>query len=223
MSRRGTPPEVFVLVILAVVLIGVWYFNKDNRLKRAIRAARRFAIRDLPDDTLGRIVGAANPLDRVLASPITGRPCVYYITTVSTTGKNSRVVIREERSVPFCVVDGTGRALIDPAGAEIALVSDGQTSSGTLNDPTPAEQAFLARHGESSSNVFGSNRGLRYEERTIGVGEQIAIVGAAVREPDPDAVRPESGYREAPVMRLRMTSSAYLRLQISDDATTMST
>ncbi|MCX5741062.1 MAG: hypothetical protein NT062_01030, partial [Proteobacteria bacterium] len=59
-----------------------------------------------------------------------------------------------------------------------------------------------------------------YREQTIAVGETIAVLGAAVREPDPDVQPTSVGYREAQPMRLRLASSARMRLRISDSKST---
>ena len=63
------------------------------------------------------------------------------------------------------------------------------------------------------------NKAIQYLEAVIHVGETVAILGSAVREPDPDAP-PGDGYREGPPTRLRFTSSARYPLRISDDTTT---
>src|SRR5262249_37502511 len=115
--------------------------------------------------------------------------------------------------VPFMVEDGSGRALVDPTGAEVVLNFDGESSSGTFHDADARQEAFLAKHGRTSKGwIF--NRGLRYREAMIEAGETIAIVGSAVREPDPDAP-PEEAYRGPPKTRLRLTSSTRFPLLIS--------
>src|SRR5690242_17954653 len=78
------------------------------------------------------------------------------------------------------------------------------------------EQAFLARHGMASSKA---NKKLRYSEAIIGVDEVVAVLGAGVREPDPDA-KPDGGYRGELPTRLRLTSSAAHPLVISDSSKT---
>jgi hypothetical protein len=210
---------VVILICLAIVILSI-AFSKARRLKRRIRNAPKFPIAQLPEDALGRVIGRARPTYQTLVGPLTGRPCVYYIAVVEeqrSTGRSSywATVISETAGVPFMIEDDTGRALIDPSGAQVALDFDGRSSSGTFRDADPVQEAFLVKHGKSSTGwVF--NKSLRYREAMIEVGEMIAVLGSGVREPDPDAP-PEAAYRGAPATRLRLTSSPRFPLVISDD------
>jgi hypothetical protein len=113
------------------------------------------------------------------------------------------------------VEDDSGRALVDATAARISINFDDKSQSGTFDDPTPAETAFLQRHGQKGQGwVF--NRGLRYREAVIEEGEMIAVLGAGTREPDPDAP-PTEAYRGDAPTRLRLTSSRKHPLVISDD------
>lgn len=202
--------------VMAAIGGAVHYFSEESRIKRTLRAARPWPIAELPEDTLGRVIGRAAQLDGVLTAPITGRTCVFYVVEVlEKRGKSHATLIREETGVPFVLTDDSGRAIVDPTGAKLALTTDASTTSGSLDDATPVEEAFLARHGKSSRGwVF--NKVLTYREAIVEVGERVAILGAGVREPDPDA-GPGEGYRGGPPTRLRLTSSSRYPLLISDD------
>ncbi|HEX5062077.1 MAG TPA: GIDE domain-containing protein [Kofleriaceae bacterium] len=211
--------------ILALAIAGFagwafWHFGEDQTIRRTLRNAPTKRIQDLRDDELGKVVGHARGLDEVLNAPLTGRRCVYFIATVEehrSTGKSSywKTIVRETRGVPFMLEDGSGRALVDATAARITLDFDGKSQSGTFDDPTEAEKAFLARHGEKGEGwVF--NRSLRYREAVIEDGETIAVLGAGTREPDPDAP-PTEAYRGDVPTRLRLTSSRKYPLVISDD------
>lgn len=225
LARRGRSNlsiEAAVAILLGIMTLAfvLWYFSKNERTKRQIAAAQRWKIAELPESTLGRIVGAAKPLGEALTSPLGGRPCIYYLAIVTTGGKHPKEVAREERSVPCLVEDDSGRAIVDVAGAELVLGEDSVTTSGTFDDATETELAFLRKYNLSpTGTVF--NKALVYRESTISVDETIAIVGAGVREPDPDAP-PSDAYRGAPAMRLRLTSTRYWRLRISDHHSTTS-
>jgi hypothetical protein len=178
---------------------------------------------ELPEDTHGRVIGQACALGEELKGPLTGRRCVYYIAMVEeqrSTGRSSywRTIASETRGVPFMLEDGTGRAIIDPNGAQVALDFDGNSKSGTFNQADPVQEQFLARHGQKAQGwVF--NKTLRYREAMIEIGETIAVLGSGIREPDPNAA-PEAAYRGAPPTRLRLTSSPRFPLIISDDPAT---
>jgi len=220
--RRGAPIELYlvILLIIGAIALVAWYFSKGARIKRQLRSAKPWPIAELPEDTLGKIAGEARPIGNTLVGPLTGRACVYYLAIVEehrSTGRSSywKTIISESAGVPFMLEDPSGRAIVDPTGAEVALDFDGKSSSGTFHDADPVQEAFLARHGKKSTGwVF--NKGLRYREAMIEVGETVAVLGSGVREPDPEAP-PEQAYRGEPKTRLRLTSSSRFPLVISDD------
>lgn len=210
-----------MLLILGLVAGGVGAmflahrFTAEETLKRKVRAARRWKVGELPEGTLGRIVGRAAVLRETLFAPISGRTCVYYVVEVREHDVSViRTLVREERGVPFVLEDASGRAVIEPEGAKLVLTTDARTSSGGLgNDASPPERAFLQRHG-----IANTGRVLTYHEAILEIGEPVAVVGAGMRELDPDA--PPGMYRDAGGMRLRMTSGRRHPLVISDDTST---
>lgn len=216
----------FALLALGVFGVTAWaifYFSDNQSIRRSLRKAPAKRIAELGDDQLGKVVGRTRGLDEILSAPLTGRRCVYFVATVEErrkTGKSHhwREVIREARGVPFMLEDDSGRALIDATAARIAIDFDGKSYSGTFDDPSEAERAFLARHDQKGERwVF--NRRLRYHEAVIEEGETIAVLGAGTREPDPDAP-PAAAYRGEVPTRLRLTSSPKYPLVISDDPST---
>ncbi|HEX7841933.1 MAG TPA: GIDE domain-containing protein [Kofleriaceae bacterium] len=199
------------------------YFSKANRIKRLLRNTQPQPIAQLPENTLGKLVGVARPLGETLVGPVTGRRCLYYIAIVeqyvsTVLGSEWKQIIKEERGVPFQIVEGTGRVIVDPRGAKVALTFDGSSRSGTFHDADPVQEAFLQRHGKTSKGwVF--NKDLRYKEAMIEVNETIAVLGQGVREPDPEMALAQD-YRTGPPTRLRLTSSPRFPLVISDNPST---
>lgn len=214
---------VAIFLIFIVIAIVAWYFGKGARIKRQLRNAPAVPIGQLAENTVGKVVGTAHSIGHGLVGPLTGRPCLYYICVVEqhvSTGRSShwKQIIREEMGVPFQIVDASGRAIVDPRGADMALTFDGQSKSGTFNDADPVQEAFLLRHGKSSKGwVF--NKGLRYQEAMIEVNETVAVLGQGIREPD-TAMAPSGDYRSGPPTLLRLTSSPKFPLVISDDVST---
>ncbi len=86
-----------------------------------------------------------------------------------------------------------------------------------LDDPTQAEEAFLARHGKLGTGWF-LNKTLRYKEGILEAGEGVAVLGRGTLEPDPDGVARAAGYRSGPPMRLQMRGTLQEPLRISDDS-----
>jgi hypothetical protein len=165
------------------------------------------------------VVGTVTPLATV-TTPISGRACVFFEVVVEeyrSSGKSGtwHRVASELRAVAFLVTDGTGRALVDPTAARVSLELDEETESGTFDDPTPSESAFLARHRVEGATWIGSNKRLRYREFVIAAGDVVAVAGVGTRELDPDAGTSGEGYRDVP-MRLALRSTADEPLLISD-------
>jgi hypothetical protein len=215
--------EIAIVTACLVAIFVVSAYLKGATVRK-LRNATSVAIGELAEGQAGRVIGEAFPIGVTLQGPLTGRACVYYIAKVEqhhSTGRSSywKTLVEEERGVPFALTDGTGRAIVDPTSAEIALDFDSKSTSGTFDDANEIERAFLERHHQSSQGwVF--NKRLRYREAVIHVGERIAVLGEGVREADPDAA-PSGDYRGAPPTRLRLTSTARFPLVISDspDAT----
>jgi len=204
---------VFGLVLVLFGGFTAWMISQSEwwRVTRRLRTTPRRPIAGLGEGERARIVGTVRALD-TCAAPITGRACVYWQVIVSayqpskdsdgndTSGYQS-VLSRGEGS-PFLVEDASGRALVDPQDATVSLVHDVRDTGDERTS------MFLARHGVSAA---GQN--LRYSEAVIAPGEVIAVAGAGVREPDPEAAG--GGYRDAPT-RLRIAASPRVPLLISD-------
>jgi hypothetical protein len=217
--------SLLVVGLIGAAGIAFWYFSDDQTIRRQLRNAPMKRIAELGDDELGKLVGRARALDEVLHAPVTGRPCVYFVATVEEyrpSGKSRywRQIVKEECGVPFVLEDGSGRAIVDATAARIAIDFDGKSTSGTFDNPTDTERAFLARHGQTGEGWL-FNKTLRYREAVIAEHETIAVLGAGTREPDPDAP-PAGAYRGDVQTRLRLTSSPKYPLVISDDPSTTS-
>ncbi|MBA3456499.1 MAG: hypothetical protein H0T42_25645 [Deltaproteobacteria bacterium] len=197
---------------LGAIVVPTWYFSKGEKRKRKLRKARRWSLAELPEGTFGKVVGTARIFEDTLTAPISGRPCVFYQIVVSYDDARSSQLLKEAIGVPFIIEDETGRAVVDPRGAEVLLVQDRFRISGELDATTPVEAALLSRHAK----LRGPGTKLWYRESIIEAGEVVAIYGAGGHEPDPEA-SPAAEYRGAPSMRLRLSSARSYTLLLSDD------
>jgi hypothetical protein len=207
---------VLVMVFGAAVFgIAGWYWSDAAKIRRALRDARPVSIAEAPEGEVVRLDGRVMEGETVEA-PLTGRRCVYYVAVVEEEISDSwHERATESGGVCFTIDDGTGRAIVDPAGARIDIDLDRGTASGTLDDPTAKERAFLERHRlEATGWVF--NKKLRYREGVFEVGEPIAIMCRPVREPEPAVSSREAGYRDAPPTRLRIGGSSRYPILLSD-------
>lgn len=217
-----------VIVVLGFIGIALLahHFGEGQKLLRLLRGTPIFSLAAVPESSPARVVGQAfaqSAQGPILHGPLTGRPCLMYIVIVEqqvSNGKSTswKEIIRESRAVTFLLTDATGKALVIPTEAKTVLDFDRETKSGTFDPAEPVEEAFLSKHGHTSKGWL-FNKGLRYREAVIDIGETISILGMGVREPDPEGT-PADGYRSAPPTRMRFTSSAKYPLVISDDPTT---
>lgn len=123
------------------------------------------------------LVTATQPL----ASPLTGRPCVWYRMQVQeyvNAGRSSRwATIHDEATyVRFQLKDrkGPGTIEVNPAGAEVVLAGEGGTEDHGLL------VRYLEAKGKSRMLGYGE---LRANETTLQPGEKIFVLGTVVEEP----------------------------------------
>src|SRR4051794_18976975 len=124
-----------------------WWLDKQLR---DIRGTPHYAIADLPEVTVGRIVGVARPLDhKMIEAALSGRLCLAYEARAVCQGHYAPgggkapdlELATEIEGVPFLVEDDTGVAIVDPASARAALCIDRKAN--LLVDKTERQLAFL--------------------------------------------------------------------------------
>jgi hypothetical protein len=206
------------LLFFVVGAVGL-YNSIDAKTKRQLRKLVRTPIKDVRDASVARVVGRLKFLDVPLTAPLSGRKCAYYSVVVEEYrggGRSGRWVeiIREEKAQDFLLSDGTGHALVHMTGATVAITRDASFTSGTFHDATEVLEAFLNKHGMKSKG-WVLNKGLRYTEGVLEIGEDIAVGGFSKREPDPDPSAVGDVYRESP-MRLVFSASVESALLVSD-------
>src|ERR1051325_8598901 len=125
---------------------GLFYWLSEERtLKRRLRKSPTFTLRELPENSAGRVIGRAAVWKEQITGPLTGRPCVCDTAVVEQHSRSNntttywKTIVRETRVVPFVLEDGTGRAIVDAAHAKLLLDFDAKSTSGTFNDPSSAE------------------------------------------------------------------------------------
>jgi len=208
-----------LLAVLAVVAGGGALHARERRapnakLRRQLKAAPRTKIAELPENELCAAVGRTRPLEMtpMLESPLTGRPCFFYIVEVEARERADwRLVARERHGVPFVIQDATGRAVIEPAEARLDIAFDHLDL--VYANPHPREHAFVMRVQPSAAGLLFTKE-VRFREAIIGVDELVSVLGAGVREADPLAP-PVATYRGEPITRLRFSSAPEAELLLS--------
>lgn len=171
-----------ILVVAAALIVGAglsFALSNDARTRRTLKRRPLTPIRGLREGEVARVSGRVVAGERVLQAPLSGRASVYYLATVDQeTGRNYwREVAREERYVDFSIDDGTGRLQVVTSVPRVAVVRDLHTRSGTFDDASETEEAFLRRHELKSVNMIGLNIAIRYEEGVIEPGEEVTVLG----------------------------------------------
>jgi hypothetical protein len=174
---------VFVILAAAVAVVASIYFAKDARARRKLAGTRVEAIAQATPGTTARFTGTIEALADQLTAPMSGRRCVYYLAVVQeyrSSGKSGNWVeiLRDEQHVDFLVRDGTGAAHVRMDAPHVVAVRDHNTRSGTFDDATAIEAAFLQQFSKESTNFLGLNRSLRYSEGALELGEEITVLGA---------------------------------------------
>jgi hypothetical protein len=150
-----------------------------------------------------RVTGTIEPAEVTLSSPLQGRECVWYRSSV--TAGEDRPVFEEERAIGFRVHDGTGTIRVFPRRARIdgpvrlddrdSILGERPASitmrSGSAFDlphatmDREAQIAALLRVREPEPDVGedvpgAGERGRRYVEARLEPGDIVTVVGPAI-------------------------------------------
>jgi len=196
-------------------------FRADRKIRKLLRNASERTLPEVRESTFVRVTGTVQPhRSRVVEAPLSGRLCAYYSLVIRAPVRawsvNSRrahdryvTVGEEDEGIPFELeVDGL-RAVIDPTNAWISSSFDHKVH---LHDGDERALEIWRRRG-----LVGTSNYARFEEAVLAIGERIAVFGAAMREPDPDGIAGEQGYRDHGPTRLRFSGSERFPLVIRDD------
>jgi hypothetical protein len=209
-------------VVIGLVLARASIANSPGgfeawRVRRRHRRAMPIAIGDLPENQLGLITGEVTATEALVTAPLSGRACVYYAVIVQHLhDRRWEVVINERRGTGFALTDRTGRAVVEPSNAELALCFDYGESAGWLDRTTREQEAILARHGVTRSGGLLDKR-LRFREAIIEVGGRISVIGAGIREISGIAGG-ETDYRSNVPTQIRIANSADAPLSLVDES-----
>jgi len=207
------------LIFFGIVAAYGYYKNAARRMKKQLREAPVRRIGALDEGEPGRIIGNARVHEERLTAPLSGRACVYYMAKVDADDGDGgwTSALEEEHSTLFVLDDGSGRAIVDSRGADLAITFDYVRTTGAFTAPDEREQAFLDRFNYRDRGLIFRKQ-LRFREAAIEVGEKVAVLGAGVRELDP--TRPPAGYRDSQPTLLRIRRTGDRLLIISDDPST---
>jgi hypothetical protein len=206
---------IFGIAAAAVVAAGcvIWLvrsgtFARSRDVDTAMRIAEPRTIADLAPNILVRVEGTACRRDALVTAPLSGRTCLYWALRISEFSRayGAHTGIGDDRNqafgdsdhVEFWIDDGTGKALVDPLGAEASLRFDHTTRD------VPTKYA----------TGLAPDRFYLCEEAIISDGEQIAIAGTAV-ETEWAAPADGDAYRSVPTRTWRFATNDVFKLAIT--------
>jgi hypothetical protein len=135
-----------------------------------------------------RIVGVVESVQSPLEAPLSRRPCLAWVVVAHLRGPN-RPAVTIDRAVDLIVRDSTGTAFA--VSPQAALVLDETSTYGHLEQP-PGELA-----GSISADAWAKRDSqLRFEEGVIKPGDEVALIGKARWQADPEGGG--GSYREPP-------------------------
>ena len=174
-------PMVFGGAALGGLLGLLVSWREIGKIFRMIRTSTG-EIASLQADEQVEIVGRAES-DKILNSPITKTPCVFWQVVVSekrSSGKSSHwaIVYSRNSTEPFNVQDGTGRMQVYPGReTELLLQDDVKKSSGIFGSLDEQIQSVLKEMGVETKGFLNMNRNMRVQERYIEQGDEIYLLG----------------------------------------------
>lgn len=148
-------------------------------------------IGEAPDATLVRIAGAVVG-EPTLRAPLSGRPCLSYVASVTVGQYNKRNTYRVADAVAYAITDETGTALVPRAGAQLEVSND-IVEIERASRLKPRIVGAIERLGVHLPAIAE----ITLYEGIIAPGDAIEIVGAGTRTAIAGDTR-ERGFRDMP-------------------------
>jgi len=174
------------VAMLAGASAGLFSFLHGFRAWRRLRLIEDTPTAKVRSMALGRVEleGRAEARSE-LEAPLTGLPCVFFryeIEEERRSGRHRRwttIARGDSNAQGFYLADETGRVLVDPTGAELALDCDWSATNPSVG---PALAHTLARHDLASEGWLFSKR-RRFREWRIAAGDPLYVLGVAQARP----------------------------------------
>jgi len=174
------------LILIGAVLLGGFVmllasYRTIVNMMRVLLASSGDIV-SLPPEQYVQVFGKADGA-RVLQSPITNTPCVFWQLVVMerrSSGRSSRwiTVYNNKSTSPFEVYDVTGRMKVDPGqGMELLLQDDIKKSSNLFTQLDEKTEAALTERGILTKGLLNINKTMRVHERFIEKGDEIYVFG----------------------------------------------
>lgn len=201
-----------------------WWWSTEQVTKRALRSRSSVPIAEARARSRVKVVGRVVAVGEPLSAPITGRPCVHWQLVIESKQRSGKSdlwveVLRRQGVQDFFVADETGRALVRPGESWQFAAEADRAPASPAAEIEPRLWDFLRAELETIPEAAMGTR-LRCREGVYEIGEEVAVIGRATLEPDPDPPPERAGSYREPPKRLCLDPSAKLPLLASDDPKT---
>lgn len=157
------------------------YASRDEIIKRRMKRIQQKSLKDVKVGEYVKLVGKAQPYDRMFVAPLSRKECVAYQTWIDReTGNEDTEVddhyVTEEILHRFYLKDGDDEILVlgNDARAHLKLIF--KEDSGILGKASDEVKAFLKKHGYSAKS-FGIRKSLEASERILEKDQEVAVIG----------------------------------------------
>lgn len=169
--------------------LGTWWFFRGMRQWRRERLIETTPTSKIRSMAMGlvELQGQAEQGTHLLKGPFSNKDCVFYKYRIerlqSGDGRNGWVTVASASTAhnSFFINDGTGRALVDPEGADVELEipSFEFTGGGMSGETLPVElENYLLEHNIKFRALLGTHQ-MRFKEWDIRPGDTVFILGTA--------------------------------------------
>jgi hypothetical protein len=179
------------------------------------------------DGQFALIFGRLQLAEPPLVAPLTQRLCAAYDAKVEQVDRCPEAqkifklrrgvwspVVQEQRGHEWLVIDDdTGQAMIETAGADVAVHIDARFRSGWFRKPPTHVAEFLTKHGQSAHHIR-----TRYTEGVLEADEWVLVLGQCQWQTEPKPAA--APYREPGGQKrsfLKIVAPEGGKLLISDD------
>ncbi len=161
-------------------------FSPRARGRRALERTPRTPVGEVRRGELVKVIGHVRFAVKPLRAPMTARPCVCWHLRVQEARQGAQGgswtdVFDEVEGQDFLLEDETGIALVRGVMPEATLASSGPWIDNYVDDFPPEVEEFLGSRGEQVRGALGK-RVMRYEERILDEGAQVAVLGMGRQE-----------------------------------------
>lgn len=188
----------FLALLVTGFFIGLWLAYEGTRKFLLLQRIENTATSSVQSTAIGMVelYGQAYCPEKI-ESPISGERCAYWcvVGQYYRRGKHGRWVeiFRRYSSIPFFLQDKTGKILVDPEKATMAIPRDhlysgsisGKNAWGAFTKLEPVALSFIDSLDEAGKKAFMNVAGeeIRIYEFYIAEGDMVYVLGDAMPNP----------------------------------------